>query len=256
MPTALPAGGMISCWWHATRRVWRCWRRDLRAETGVAVDILAADLTDAAGLDRVEWRLREDETIGVLVNNAGALAPGGAANPDLEGLDRLIRLNVTAVTRPCRSRDPALSGGGARQHRQCVLDPGTDTGAAARHLCGDEVLCADAVAIVANGVGIARGVCAGGFAASQRAPKSGRGPAARSRISAPPCRLMNWWMRRWSGSTGARPSRSRPCQTLHSGRRSTPPGRQCCQTCRRRMPLPATRPDDCHTPTALEGESK
>jgi short-subunit dehydrogenase len=84
----------------------------LRAETGVALNVLAADLTDASGLARVEQRLREDETIGVLVNNAGAIAPGGAVNPDLEGLDRLIRLNVTAVTRLAGAAIPRFLAAG------------------------------------------------------------------------------------------------------------------------------------------------
>jgi uncharacterized protein len=71
----------------------------LRAKTGVHIDILPADLTDAAGLGTVEKRLREDDSIGILINNAGAAAPGGVTNPDLDAFDRLIRLNVTAVTR-------------------------------------------------------------------------------------------------------------------------------------------------------------
>jgi hypothetical protein len=73
--------------------------RDLRAETGVAVDVLVADLTESRELARIETRLREDGRIGVLINNAGAALPGGFANPDLDAQDRLIRLNVTAVTR-------------------------------------------------------------------------------------------------------------------------------------------------------------
>ena len=71
----------------------------LRAATSVTIDILPADLTVPADLARVEKRLRDDDRIGVLVNNAGAAAPGGFADPDLEATDRLIRLNVTAVTR-------------------------------------------------------------------------------------------------------------------------------------------------------------
>ncbi len=71
----------------------------LRAETGVGIDVLPADLTEPGDLARVEARLREDERIGLLVNNAGAAAPGGFADPDLDVQDRLIRLNVTAVTR-------------------------------------------------------------------------------------------------------------------------------------------------------------
>ena len=68
----------------------------LRAETGVSIDILPADVAELA---TVEKRLREDDRIGILINNAGAAAPGGLANPDLDALDRLIRLNVTAVSR-------------------------------------------------------------------------------------------------------------------------------------------------------------
>ncbi|HWK43438.1 MAG TPA: SDR family oxidoreductase [Stellaceae bacterium] len=71
----------------------------LRAETGVAIDVLPADLTEAGDVARVEARLRADDRIGLLINNAGAAAPGGFADPDLDALDSLIRLNVTAVTR-------------------------------------------------------------------------------------------------------------------------------------------------------------
>jgi short-subunit dehydrogenase len=71
----------------------------LRAETGVAVDILPADLTRLEDLARVEARLREDTAIGLLVNNAGAAAPGSFAGADVEAWSRLIALNVTALTR-------------------------------------------------------------------------------------------------------------------------------------------------------------
>src|SRR3984893_1105202 len=54
----------------------------LRAETGIGVDVRQADLTEPRDLARIEQRLREDERIGLLVNNAGAVAPGGFAAPD------------------------------------------------------------------------------------------------------------------------------------------------------------------------------
>jgi uncharacterized protein len=71
----------------------------LRAESGVAIDIIKADLTDSADLARVETRLRDDEKIGVLVNNAGAAAHGGFAEQSSDAIDWLIRLNVTSVAR-------------------------------------------------------------------------------------------------------------------------------------------------------------
>ena len=45
--------------------------RQLRAETGVQVTTLPADLNDKAGLAKVEAVLREDPSITMLVNNAG-----------------------------------------------------------------------------------------------------------------------------------------------------------------------------------------
>src|ERR1700759_3863325 len=49
----------------------------LRGETGVSVDILRADLTDPKDLIQVEARLRDDQRIGILVNNAGTAPAGG-----------------------------------------------------------------------------------------------------------------------------------------------------------------------------------
>ena len=87
----------------------------LRDQTGVAIDILPADLTAAADLHAVEARLRQDPRIGLLVNNAGAAGQGGFAAPELEALDNLIRLNITAVTRLAGAVVPRFlaSGGGA-----------------------------------------------------------------------------------------------------------------------------------------------
>ncbi|HVC60394.1 MAG TPA: SDR family oxidoreductase [Acetobacteraceae bacterium] len=87
----------------------------LRNQTGVAIDILPADLTVAAELRTVEARLRQDARIKLLVNNAGAAGQPGFAEPDLDALDNLIRLNVTAVTRLAGAVVPRFlaSGGGA-----------------------------------------------------------------------------------------------------------------------------------------------
>ena len=87
----------------------------LRGETGVAVEVMRGDLTAAEDLGHVEARLREDSSIGLLVNNAGAAAPGGFADPNLDVQEQLIRLNVTAVTRLAGAVVPRLlaAGGGS-----------------------------------------------------------------------------------------------------------------------------------------------
>jgi short-subunit dehydrogenase len=87
----------------------------LRQKTSVAIDILKADLTSTADLARVETRLREDEHIGVLVNNAGAASHGLFADQDPESVQRLITLNVTALTRLTAAVVPRFvrQGGGA-----------------------------------------------------------------------------------------------------------------------------------------------
>lgn len=71
----------------------------IRQEAGVSVDVVPADLTEPAELARVEAHLANDARIGLLVNNAGAAANGGFAAPDLDAWERLIRLNVVALTR-------------------------------------------------------------------------------------------------------------------------------------------------------------
>jgi short-subunit dehydrogenase len=85
----------------------------LRAETGVAVDVLRADLTAADDLHRVEARLREDARINLLVNNAGAAAEGGFAAPELDKQQRIIDLNITAVTRLAGAVVPRFLAAGA-----------------------------------------------------------------------------------------------------------------------------------------------
>jgi short-subunit dehydrogenase len=86
---------------------------DLRTKTGVAVEVVPADLTSAADLARIEARLTQDTRITLLVNNAGAAAPGGFAAPDLDAQDRLIRLNITAVTRLAGAIIPRFLAAGA-----------------------------------------------------------------------------------------------------------------------------------------------
>lgn len=84
----------------------------LRAETGVTVELIVADLTDSASLARVEARLRDDERIGILVNNAGAAAHGGFLDQGPEDVARLISLNTTAVARLASAVAPRFAKAG------------------------------------------------------------------------------------------------------------------------------------------------
>lgn len=71
----------------------------LRGEAGVAVEVLKADLTSRGDLLAVEKRLREDAAISLIVNNAGLGPEGPLLGADIDYLDRMIALNVTAVNR-------------------------------------------------------------------------------------------------------------------------------------------------------------
>jgi short-subunit dehydrogenase len=95
----------------------------LNEQSGVAVDILPADLTQAADRGTVEARLRDDKRIGIFINNAGSTVPGGFAGADLEALDRLVQLNVTAVTRLAAAVAPRFmaEGSGAIVNMASVL---------------------------------------------------------------------------------------------------------------------------------------
>lgn len=84
----------------------------LRAETGVAVDVLVADLTKPADLAAVEARLKSDTRIGILVNNAGATAQGGFLDQSADDVSNLISLNVTALTRLASAIAPRLAQAG------------------------------------------------------------------------------------------------------------------------------------------------
>jgi len=71
----------------------------LRKETGVGIDILQADLTNASDLTKVETLLRDDDRIGILLNNAGASLAGTFTDQTTEAMAQLIGLNTVAVTR-------------------------------------------------------------------------------------------------------------------------------------------------------------
>nr|WP_232540214.1 SDR family oxidoreductase [Azohydromonas aeria] len=86
--------------------------RGIRERTGRAVQVLGADLTDAADLRRVEALLREDARITMLVNNAGFGAVAPLLDSDVDQMERMIDLNVTALTRLVYAAAPAFAARG------------------------------------------------------------------------------------------------------------------------------------------------
>lgn len=84
----------------------------LQRETGVNVEVLAADLTQKTDLVRVEARLREAD-VSLLVNNAGMSMTGELLDADPEELEQMIALNVLA---PSRLAAAVLPGLLARNH--------------------------------------------------------------------------------------------------------------------------------------------
>lgn len=84
----------------------------LRDETGVAIDILQADLTNPAELSAVETRLRDDARIGVLVNNAGTAIGRSFIEQSTDDVARLMALNATAPLRLASAIAPRLARAG------------------------------------------------------------------------------------------------------------------------------------------------
>jgi short-subunit dehydrogenase len=73
--------------------------KELAADTGVHIRVLAADLTVDADLQRVEQVLRDDANVTLLINNAGSATLGPLATADVARLSRDIQLNIVAPTR-------------------------------------------------------------------------------------------------------------------------------------------------------------
>ncbi len=150
-------------------------------------------------------RLRNDARIGILINNAGAVLPGGFLDADSAAQDWLLRLNVAAPTRLAHAFIPRFLAEGGRRHRQHRLGAGAGARNHAGHLCRDQELYADFLAIAADGIRTARALRSG-RAASRDAHRNlgalrafGRSPFPASWTSASSSTP------RWSASTARRP---------------------------------------------------
>jgi uncharacterized protein len=72
------------------------------------VDPLAADLTDAEALSRVERRVTEDERLALLVNNAGFGGYRPFVEVERQVVDDLIGVHVRAVAQLTRAAIPGM----------------------------------------------------------------------------------------------------------------------------------------------------
>src|ERR1700743_2045149 len=93
----------------------------LTTETGRSIEVVAADLTNKSERARVERILREDASITMLVNNAGIGAIKPLLDTDVNKLDELIELNITALTRLTYAAAPAFVARGAGKRLQNSL---------------------------------------------------------------------------------------------------------------------------------------
>lgn len=86
---------------------------ELRAKSGTAVEVMEADLSEESGMSAVAERLRAEERLELLVNNAGFGSRGYFWEAELAGQEAMHRLHVMATVRLCHA---ALKGMVARDH--------------------------------------------------------------------------------------------------------------------------------------------
>ena len=87
--------------------------KQLNEEAGIRTEAFQADLTSKSDLALVERRLRDDHEITMLVNNAGMSVEGSLVGGDLDKIETMIQLNVTAATRLAGAVAPAFVARGS-----------------------------------------------------------------------------------------------------------------------------------------------
>lgn len=84
----------------------------LTTDTGRSVRVVAADLGNAQDLRNVEEILRGDSSIAMLVNNAGFGSASPLLDSDVNQMEAMIDLNVTALTRLTYAAAPGFASRG------------------------------------------------------------------------------------------------------------------------------------------------
>jgi len=106
--------------------------KGLAADTQRKIESLAVDLTDANDLAGLEQILRDDSRITLLVNNAGIGATAPLLNSDIADMNRMIALNVAALTRLTYAVVPAFVKRGSGN----IINVGSIVGIAPERLNG------------------------------------------------------------------------------------------------------------------------
>lgn len=84
----------------------------ITSETGQSVKTVPADLTGVSGMRAIEEMIKNDDSITMLVNNAGVGSVASILQADVESMDNMIQLNVTALTRLTYAAAPVFAGKG------------------------------------------------------------------------------------------------------------------------------------------------
>jgi short-subunit dehydrogenase len=84
----------------------------LARASGRHITPIAADLNHKAGLAQVETELKNDPSITMLVNNAGTGSVAPMLDANIEKMEQMIALNITALTRLTYATAPAFVGRG------------------------------------------------------------------------------------------------------------------------------------------------
>ncbi|WP_446039046.1 SDR family NAD(P)-dependent oxidoreductase [Streptomyces sp. SID1121] len=104
----------------------------LKAETGRNVDVQVADLGVRDDVERVEKLLAHNDDITVLVNNAGVGSVTPLVTSDVDEMERMITINVTALTRLAYAFVPAA----VRRGSGTLINIGSVVGTAPEFLNG------------------------------------------------------------------------------------------------------------------------
>lgn len=84
----------------------------LKNEYEVSVELIKADLTQLNELKMVEARLRDDEKIEILVNNAGISLSGSFVDQSTDDIERIVSLNTISLVRLASAIAPRLAQAG------------------------------------------------------------------------------------------------------------------------------------------------